>query len=62
MKKIFVPRGVDAVEPRYIFTPKMQDRLVNLRRRLGSELRIVFRNTYMWLTIPNSDNWSEGDV
>lgn len=61
-EKMFVVRGVDAVETRYILTPAMQDRLVKLRQRVGGELRVVFRDSHVWLAIPNNENWFEGDV
>lgn len=61
-EKMFVVRGVDAVEARYVLTPSMQDRLVSLRGRLGKDLRIVFRDSHVWLAIPNNTNWFEGDL
>jgi hypothetical protein len=61
-EKMFVVRGVDSVETRYILTPAMQDRLVRLRRRVGGELSVVFRDSHVWLAIPNKDNWFEGDI
>lgn len=61
-EQMFVVRGTDAVETRYFLTPAMQERLVKLRKRLGSELRIVFRDSHVWLAIPNTENWFEGDI
>ena len=61
-EKMFVVRGADAVEARYILTPAMQDRLVALRGRLGKDLRIVFRDSHVWLAIPNATNWFESDL
>ena len=59
---VSVMPDVDAVETRYILTPAMQDRLVKLRQRVGGELRVVFRDSHVWLAIPNNENWFEGDV
>jgi hypothetical protein len=61
-EKMFVVRGADAVETRYLLTPSMQDRLVLLRGRLGKDLRIVFRDSHVCLAIPNETNWFEGDL
>ncbi|MGJ8695977.1 MAG: DUF3137 domain-containing protein [Verrucomicrobiaceae bacterium] len=61
-EEMFVVRGVDAVETRYILTPKMQESLVDLRKRVGDGLRVVFADSHVWLAIPNKENWFEGDL
>ncbi len=61
-EKMFVVRGADAIEARYILTPSMQERLIDLRRRLGDGVRVVFRDSHVWLAIPNKTNWFEGDL
>jgi len=61
-EKHFVVRGADAVETRYILTPKMQERLVDLRERVGDGLRVGFRDSHVWMSIPQSDNWFEGNI
>ena len=61
-EKHFVVRGADAVETRYILTPKMQECLVELRRRVGDGLRVGFRDSHVWMTIPESRNWFEGNI
>jgi hypothetical protein len=61
-EKMFVVRGEDAVEARYILTPSMQDRLVDLRGRLGKDLRVGFRQSHVWIAIPNASNWFEADL
>ena len=61
-EKLFVVRGADAVETRYILTPKMQECLVELRKRVGDGLRIGFRDSHVWMAIPQSDDWFEGNI
>jgi hypothetical protein len=61
-EKCFVVRGADAVETRYILTPSMQERLLALRGRLGKELRVGFRDSHVWLAIPNGTDWFEGNL
>lgn len=61
-EKVFVVRGVDPVESRYLLTPAMQERLLDLRTRLGGGLRIVFRDSHVWLAIPNKEDWFEADL
>ncbi len=60
-EKAFVVRGSDAVESRYILTPDMQERLLALRGRLGGDLRVAFRNSHVFMGIPNDDDWFEPD-
>ena len=61
-EQMFVVRGSDPIETRYILTPSMQERLVALRQRVGDGLRIVFYDSHVWLAIPNRDNWFEGNL
>jgi hypothetical protein len=61
-EKMFVVRGADAVEARYILTPSMQDQLVELGKRVGENLRVVFRDSEVCLAIANKENWFEGDL
>jgi hypothetical protein len=61
-EKHFVVRGADAVEARYLLTPSMQERLLALRGRLGRGLLVGFRDSHVWLAIPNATNWFEGDL
>ncbi|MEN8847699.1 MAG: DUF3137 domain-containing protein [Akkermansiaceae bacterium] len=61
-EKLFVVRGADAVETRYILTPAMQERLIALRKRVGDGLKTGFHDSNIWLAIPSSENWFEGDL
>jgi len=61
-EKAFVVHSGDQVAARYILTPDMQDRLLDLRKWFGNDIRIAFHSSRMHLTIPNSDNWFEPDI
>lgn len=61
-EKAFVVHGGDQVEARYILTPDMQDRLLDLRKWFGDDIRVAFHSSRMHLTIPNSDNWFEPNI
>lgn len=61
-EKLFVVRGADAVETRYILTPKMQQALMDLRTRVGPGLRVGFRNSHVWIALPNEGDWFEPDL
>ena len=58
---LFVARGPDAVESRYLLTLAMQERLVALRRRLGVDFRLSLHDSRLWLAFPQISNWFEGD-
>lgn len=61
-EKAFVVHGGDQVEARYILTPEMQNRLLDLRRWFGDDIRIAFHSSRMHLTIPNTDDWFEPSI
>ncbi len=61
-EEMYVVRGEDPVEVRYILTPSMQVQLVALGKRVGNGLRVVFRDSRVCLAIPNKEDWFEGDL
>ncbi|MGC6458652.1 MAG: DUF3137 domain-containing protein [Akkermansiaceae bacterium] len=61
-EKMYVVRGKDPVEARYILTPSMQGRLVELGKRVGNGLKVVFRDSQVYLAIPNKEDWFEGNL
>lgn len=61
-EKMYVVRGSDPVEARYILTPSMQEQLVDLGQRVGRGLRVVFRDSQVCLAIPSDENWFEGNL
>lgn len=61
-EKLFVVRGVDPVETRYILTPRMQECLIELHHRVGRGVCIGFRDSNVVLAIPNSVNLFEARV
>ncbi|YCM43770.1 DUF3137 domain-containing protein [Verrucomicrobiaceae bacterium 227] len=61
-EKLFVVRGADPVETRYILTPRMQECLVELHRRVGEGVCVGFRDSNVVLAIPNSTNLFESNL
>lgn len=61
-EKAFVVRATDPVESRYILTPDMQQRLLDLRSRLGNDIRFAFMRSHLFITVPNRANWFEPDL
>ncbi|MGB1259561.1 MAG: DUF3137 domain-containing protein [Akkermansiaceae bacterium] len=58
-ERAFVVHGSDQVEARYILTPDFQERLLELRRWFGNDIRLAFYRSRLHLTIPNDSNWFE---
>ena len=61
-ERAFVVHGGDQVAARYILTPDLQERLLELRRWFGDDIRLAFHNSKLHLTIPNTDNWFEPSI
>ncbi len=55
----FVVRATDPVEARYVLTPDMQERMLALRGRLNDDVRFAFRESHVFMTIPNQADWFE---
>ena len=61
-EQAFVVRGGDQVEARYLLTPDMQERLLDLRKWFGDDIRMSLHHSRLHLTIPNTDNWFEPSI
>ena len=61
-EKLFVVRSADAVEARYILTPAMQERFIELTRIWGNELRVSFQDSLVILALPKENDWFEGNI
>ena len=61
-EKAFTVHGSDQVEVRYILTPDLQERLLNLRDSYGKDIRISFKNSNIYIAISDSSNWYEPDI
>lgn len=60
-EKAFVVRGGDQVAARYILTPDMQERLLQLRKYHGDSVKLVFKDSNVILTFDSSLDWFEPD-
>ncbi|MEM9080280.1 MAG: DUF3137 domain-containing protein [Verrucomicrobiota bacterium] len=61
-ERLFVVRASDAVEARYILTPAMQERFVELAGKFSKEVRAAFRDSLVYVAIPKQADWFEGDL
>lgn len=60
-EQAFVVRGGDQVAARYILTPDMQERLLELRRLHGTSVKLAFKDSRVLLTFDSRKNWFEPD-
>jgi hypothetical protein len=56
-KRFFDIYGEDQVEARKLLTPRVQEALVSLRRRLGKPIRGAVREGYLWLAVEGRDRF-----
>jgi hypothetical protein len=56
---LFKVRSTDAVEARYLLTPKFMESFVNLKRKHGVDLQIAFLNSKVILMIPRDGDFLE---
>ena len=61
-EKLFVVRSADPVEARYILTPAMQERFLELSHKWSPKLRASFQDSLVILALPLSGNWFEGHI
>ena len=60
-EKAFVVRGGDQVAVRYILTPDMQERILQLRAVFGSGVMLSFKNSKVTMLFKTKGNWFEPD-
>jgi hypothetical protein len=58
-ERAFKVRSTDQVEARYLLTPAMQERLLEMRRHWGNNIQFTLRRSLMFIAIPNATNWFE---
>lgn len=58
-ERAFKVRASDPVEGRYLLTPDMQDRFLELRNRWSPGIRAALMDSSMHLAIPLRENWFE---
>ena len=61
-ERLFVVRASDPVEARYILTPTMQERFIELTRKWTPEIRASFQDSLVYLALPTKSDWFEGDI
>ena len=54
--------STDQVEARYLITPSMMERLLELDRKFGQGVTISFRDSTILIAIPDSKNHFEASI
>lgn len=61
-KRFFEVYGEDQVEARKLLTPRVQEALVKLRRRLGKAIRGAVRGRDLWLAVEGRDRFPKPPI
>lgn len=59
-ERLFKVTASNAVEARYILTPAMQERMIELSQKFSPEIGASFRGSLIYLAIPKTEDWFEG--
>ncbi|MDF1753403.1 MAG: DUF3137 domain-containing protein [Verrucomicrobiales bacterium] len=58
-EKAFAVYSSDQVEARYILSPAMMRRLLEMRNRFGKDVRLSFRESSVWIAVPHRNPYLE---
>jgi len=61
-EKHFQVNAGDVTGAMYILTPDMQERLLELRNSLGSDIIVSFQESNVFITAPKYENWFEANI
>lgn len=61
-ERLFKVTANDPIEARYILTPLMQERIVELAKLYSSEIILSFRDSLVYLAIPQKQDWFEANL
>lgn len=61
-EKVFDVYSSDQVEARYLLTPSMMERLLQVERSFGGGISLCFRNSKVLIAIPDSKNHFEASI
>lgn len=61
-ERLFKVTANDPIEARYILTPLMQERIVELAQRYSKQIILSFRDSLVYLAIPQKQDWFEANL
>lgn len=61
-EQYFAVYATDEQESRYILTPDMMEKILLVNRKLGGNIRIAFKGSYVYIACPSKANWFKADI
>lgn len=58
-EKAFAVHSSDQVEARYILSPAMMRRFLDLRKKFGEDVRVAFKQSSVWIAVPHGSSFLE---
>lgn len=58
-EKAFAVHSTDQVEARYILSPAMMCRFLDLRNKFGDDVRVAFKQSSVWIAVPHRSSFLE---
>ncbi len=58
-EEAFAVYSTDQVEARYLLSPAMMRRMLDMKRRFGKDIRIAFKESSVWIAVPHSSHYLE---
>jgi Protein of unknown function (DUF3137) len=61
-EEAFAVHSTDQVEVRYLLSPAMMRRMLDMKNRIGSDVRIAFKESSVWIAVSHSRPYLEPDT
>jgi len=58
-EEAFAVHATDQVEARYLLSPAMMRRLLEMKNRFGKDIRIAFKESSVWIAVPHNTHYLE---
>lgn len=55
----FAVHSTDQIEARYILSPAMMRRLLDMKARFGKDVRVAFKDSFVWIAVPHRTPYLE---
>lgn len=58
----FAVHSTNQIESRYILSPAMMRRLLDMKERFGKDVRVAFKDSFVWIAVPHRNPYLEPDT
>lgn len=55
----FAVHSTDQIESRYILSPALMRRLLDMKERFGKDVRVAFKDSFVWIAVPHRHPYLE---